>query len=1104
MSDVSVVEAILKRAKDLETKCDWMEAAQSYRKASESLSEKDFFTRGRINEYVGYSLFRGAMQAETHDEFEQRMRQAAVSYENAKVSYSKADNAQKEPVMLRCDAMIAYVGYWLAPNAAEKKKSIDRCWELAQRSLETLAPANEPGEYGKTYNQLVDAAFFAFFLEWSFQAREKMMRKAEELGERAINFLSTSKDDGELARAYAKEAVCMSLIAYNFLDFDEREKHYQKALAYWQKAKELDEDTAMLEVLHPFFGPYIVFGVEGTDLAIANFQKALDIAKKTKDQFLIGSALDWLAYHTAWKGEHLEDPDQLRELAKATEEYGRASKEAYSQLSFISPRGDFCWVEAVAHPVSYLSRSVLETDPVKKRNLLKQTIDVMPELLKIAEDSGYPEILFFVQGTLSSMLTSLSKMEDDVEEKKKLLDESLKYRNAAIRVLEQIQPFMYWNLGVAHGAIAETISQLAYLTSDPETKKSMLQQAVLDRQMHLELCRKDLAFYGSKGESPALIDAVANAQSNYANLLSRLYELTKNRDDLEKALEAYEGAAAVFQKSGFMSRAAECYWKKAQIYDDVAERLKSAESFELASGCYAKAAEKIPQLKTLYEEHSLYMQAWSEIERARECHGREEYDSAVAHFEKAAELHKSAKHWSYLASNYSAWAQVERAEDASRKEQTDEAHLMFDQAAQLFMRARESIQAHLGEIENPDEKHMATELLESTDWRKRYCLARSDLEEAKTLDKKGDHHASAEKYGSAAEGFEKVGTLLKSEEEQDELKFLVYLSRAWQKMMLAEAEASPELLIEASEFFEKAKDFGPSEKARMLVLGHSRFCKALEAGMRFVDTMDEKIHPTAKRYLESAASYYVRAGFQEASEYAKAMGLLFDAYLHMDSAKEQPDPEKKARLYMMAEKVLQTSAGSFMKAQHPEKREQVLRILDKVREERELAVSLTEVLHSASIMSTMRAVAPPVPTQEEAVGLERFAKADVQADITVTPKELTVNESISVDIDLVNAGKGPATLVKITEAIPEGFKLAEKTEKYRIEDSYINMKGKRLDSLKTDEVKLVLKATNQGAFQLKPKILYLDENGKYKTYKAEPIDITVKELGIKGWLKGTK
>jgi hypothetical protein len=35
-------------------------------------------------------------------------------------------------------------------------------------------------------------------------------------------------------------------------------------------------------------------------------------------------------------------------------------------------------------------------------------------------------------------------------------------------------------------------------------------------------------------------------------------------------------------------------------------------------------------------------------------------------------------------------------------------------------------------------------------------------------------------------------------------------------------------------------------------------------------------------------------------------------------------------------------------------------------------------------------------------------------------------------------------------------------------------------------------------------VLYLDENGKYKSHMPEPITITVKELGIKGWLKGER
>jgi hypothetical protein len=61
-----------------------------------------------------------------------------------------------------------------------------------------------------------------------------------------------------------------------------------------------------------------------------------------------------------------------------------------------------------------------------------------------------------------------------------------------------------------------------------------------------------------------------------------------------------------------------------------------------------------------------------------------------------------------------------------------------------------------------------------------------------------------------------------------------------------------------------------------------------------------------------------------------------------------------------------------------------------------------------------------------------------------------------------------------------------------------------LRALKAEELKFVLKPKVQGTFTLKPTILYLDENGKYKSHEPEPVSITVKELGIKGWLKGER
>ena len=129
--------------------------------------------------------------------------------------------------------------------------------------------------------------------------------------------------------------------------------------------------------------------------------------------------------------------------------------------------------------------------------------------------------------------------------------------------------------------------------------------------------------------------------------------------------------------------------------------------------------------------------------------------------------------------------------------------------------------------------------------------------------------------------------------------------------------------------------------------------------------------------------------------------------------KGRSDPEKKAKLYAMAEKVLQTSAGSFMRAEHPEKREQVLGLLEKVKKEQELAASLMEVIHAPAIVSATTSFSTPTPTREQAVGSERFEHADIQANLIVRQKELKVGENLDLEIELVNAGKGPALLIKV-------------------------------------------------------------------------------------------
>jgi tetratricopeptide (TPR) repeat protein len=1093
------LEDILNQAERLEKEYDWVGAVELYEKALNLVPQDDVLRMGEIHEQLSHAFYRAAMRGETASEFRERIQRAVEACERAGGFYEKSTGEKKSGWIFRCRALSKYYGYWLTSNPSEKRALLDECLELEERALTFFTESGNMLEYVKTYNGLPLVFFLRATSEWNMQVAKSIVDRGLKWGEKAVAATSELDSLYETAGANLTLAICLWLNKF-LPEVEEIENNRLKGVKHLTKAVDVSEKVGDA-YLSGF--SHLWLGIDsGGEEAEKHFAQVLESGKRTRDNFLIGTGSDMLAVSTYWKGMATEDPEIRRQLAEKAMQFYDKGQQHCSIISFMSPRSGVIappggYVEYYFHLASW------ETDRDKRLELLEKSRKTGMEALELAEDSDIPAVVAYVLHVVSKSLEFRAWVERDVVEKRSLLEKALEYREKTVEMAEKIAPFDYWDYGVMLNYLAEIKAILAEMETNPEMKTRLLEEAVLSQQKCIDFCNKVMPYYEKMGET-TLFSALRAYENMYAWLLISLYGLTNKPDHLRKAIEVSRKAVESASKLDLFSRMAESNWRIARAQDMLGKHLEAAEDFKHASDNYVKAAEKLPQLKDLYQEYALYMQAWIEIEKARYHHDRQEYGSAKEHFEKASELHESLKHWGYLGPNYSAWAQVENAEELSRKEEGEEAIKAFEQASKRFGESKRSLQTQLSVIEDIDEKQMVTSMIEASDLRREYCEARVAIEEAKILDKKGDHFASSGKYGLAAEAFENISVALTSDQERREFKLLITLSRAWQKMTLAESEASPGLYAEASQLFEEAKDFSQNDKTKMLMLGHSRFCKALEAGTKFADTRDANMHTGATKYLESAASYYVKAGFPKASEYAEATELLLDAYAHMDNAKEEKDHEKKAKLYTMAETVLQTSAGSFMRAEHPEKREQVLGLLEKVKKERELALSLAEVLHAPAVVSATTSFTTPAPTREEAVGSERFEQADIQANLIVRQRELNVGENLDVEIELVNAGKGPALLIKVTEVIPKGFEIVEKPEMYRVEDSYVNMKGRRLDPLKTEELRLVLRPRVQGAFDLKPTVLYLDENGKYKSHKPEPINITVKELGVKGWLKGER
>ena len=90
------MEEILHQAEQLEKEYDWLGATESYEKALNLLPEDDFSRKGETHERLGYAFYRFAFQAESKDEFRERLRQSIVHYEKAMEFFGKLNEPVKK------------------------------------------------------------------------------------------------------------------------------------------------------------------------------------------------------------------------------------------------------------------------------------------------------------------------------------------------------------------------------------------------------------------------------------------------------------------------------------------------------------------------------------------------------------------------------------------------------------------------------------------------------------------------------------------------------------------------------------------------------------------------------------------------------------------------------------------------------------------------------------------------------------------------------------------------------------------------------------------------------------------------------------------------
>jgi len=1072
---------------------NWPELALKFTAKLKRESDQGPVDRGALFENLGYALYRISMQSKERSGLLEKIHRSIESYENARASY-RASTREAEAYM--CQAVGNYLAHWIAGKMSERRQFLLDAWELTTRSLESFREKQNDIGYARTYNLLAITAGIASLLEWNLKARISLLEQAVEYGRETVKKLADGTHRDELAKAYTITSVFVAVLS-SYVEPARKEKLLAESEDLWRAAARTSEKAALLEraIQSRFSMAQYESEVLGSDQALDTFQRIVACARETGDNIVISTALDMLAFNIFYKMTTIEDPDESEALEKQWKRLLQESAELYAPFSFGLPPQSLPALSA-GSPDYHLHLAKFEIDGKEKRKRLRAALDEIPPLLAISKRSVIPDAIANAEHVASKILAANAALEEDRGQKQSLLNRAYLHRKRSAAVWEKIRgPTDLWNIGINDAYLADIEAERLHLFTSQRDKERILLNVIALKERSLKLCAADtfVLNWGSGGPSP-FYGSLGKHQLECGDMYRRLNELRRDPENLRLASQKYLAAADSFQKVDQRIRMGGAYLKAAMALEEINDYVKASEAYILASDNYNLTARRIPSLAKIYGELSYWMKARSEIQRARNQHSQGEYNLAEESYRNAALLQESSGQWDYLAPGLHALALLEAAEDKSIKHQGEEVVLAFKEAACVFRESRISIETHALDNSRPEDKKETEALARTALARESYSLARSDFEEARVLQMKGEQRTAKERYARAIETLQGITKVFQKGPDRSDANFLIALSNAWQALARAEADTSPVLFRAASDLFEEAGKSCPNEKARVLLRGHSRYCSSLEAISRFLDKRRISDYDAAVARLDSASNYYITSGFHNASELSKGTRRLLEAHLYLGMANKEQDQGKRAQLYMAVERLLRASAESFDESGHVAKKNHITNMLDSVREEKDLALAIGNDL-ATSFVTTAGVFPTSVLPARDSGGVDKLQGAFVIASLFSSPARPRLGERVSMKIELANAGLNTAQLVRVESAVPEGFELVEEPEGHLMQKSNLIMRGRLLEPSKTEELSFVLKPKVEGPLALSPRVLYLDENGHGRIHEPDPLEIIVRDHG---------
>jgi len=574
-----------------------------------------------------------------------------------------------------------------------------------------------------------------------------------------------------------------------------------------------------------------------------------------------------------------------------------------------------------------------------------------------------------------------------------------------------------------------------------------------------------------------------------------LYEVTGDTHALVKRLEILQQEKTVFEQSEMTGSVATVEWRIGFVYSLLGDHSAASKSYGLASVFFSRASKNIPQLSDYYLDYSNYMKAWGVIESAKFAHDQEDYLVSGQDYERARNLLQDSKTFAEIAPHYDACSHLEWAENLSRTDSISDIKQSikeFLNAADLFSESHEKITRKISLNWYGHDFESSQVIAQASSFRRDYCRARVSVEEARLLYRSGEKSQSIDGYKSALELFEKLSEKCTSVSEGNEIRAIVFSCKAWTKILEAETHASPILYDEAAELFLKVRNLAVRGKASFVSEGNSKYCMALKAMLDYKRGSRIEDYISAKASLEEASAAYANAGFRSPVGWINATERMIDAFVYVNSALKESNPDARVKNFTAAEKLLEMAATIFEAEGYSSRKVEIDNLKRKMKEEKELALSLTEIFTAPSILSSTESFNFPQSVRDEPIGNPEILLSCLQIVVRV-PKNFVLGENFEVQIDLINTGREPVFLHRIEEFIPESFQLVKEetaTEDYEMEENAVRgrliLNGKRLSPFAVKSLSFHLRGKETSPLEvlLSPKVLYSD--GKGELFEKSP------------------